>query len=92
MFARRIIDVRGEESRSAPLPYLIASPSKLVRSVFAVNLKLFADLSEFAVDATGSRARCQTSFMDRSKLPSWIEICLALIDYIRRANAALCEN
>jgi hypothetical protein len=52
---------------------LIASLNKLVRSITAVNLKLFANLSEFWTGATGSRARRQTSFMDRSKLSSWIE-------------------
>ena len=70
---------------SATLAYLIASLNKLVHSIQRSTSNCSPNLSEFWVGATGIRARRQTSFMDRSKVPSWIEVCLALINiYVER--------
>ena len=51
---------------------------------FSGQLQIVRQSERILGGATGGRLT--------SNFPSWIEACLALINYLRRANAALSEN
>jgi hypothetical protein len=95
MFARRVIDVRSEDlgQLSVSTSSLFDRVPKQVRPLDISGQPQIVRQSERILGRCDRKPRPTSNFLHGSKQTSFmIEVRLALINYSRRANAALCEN